>query len=322
MKRGITVFVITIAFAVAFVSSSPSSTGGKWGDWDGGRWENNFNILDVLGFWDTLRVPQDYPTIQEAIDDASFGDTVLVSDGTYEGMITMKRGVIIRSENGPLTTTLDGAGEWRVVAGSDWSVLRGFTITNGWWGVDCWDGSPLIYNNIITGTYAIGINSFVSDAIILNNKISGMSQGIASLYSEPRVLNNTITDCQFGIWVSYSNGLFQNNLINNCTIGFHLEDNCVSLEMRNNNLWRNTLNVEDQADNGTGFGDNDTYENITFENILAGNYQLAENSYGIDDGLNFTFSGLLTDLAGNPRVTDGDNDNNAVIDLGAYEYQG
>jgi len=41
----------------------------------------------------TITVPSMYPTIQAGLDNASYGDTVLVSPGTYVELITMKNGI-------------------------------------------------------------------------------------------------------------------------------------------------------------------------------------------------------------------------------------
>ncbi|MDQ2844261.1 MAG: hypothetical protein M3Y72_25115, partial [Acidobacteriota bacterium] len=47
-------------------------------------------LLSMAGFAQTtIRVPQDYPTIQAAVDAAQNGDTVLVSPGTYHENIKL-----------------------------------------------------------------------------------------------------------------------------------------------------------------------------------------------------------------------------------------
>lgn len=45
-----------------------------------------------------LNVPQDYSSIQRAINAASYGDMVIVSPGTYYEQITMKEGVVVVAE--------------------------------------------------------------------------------------------------------------------------------------------------------------------------------------------------------------------------------
>ena len=69
---------------------------------------------------DTLLVPKDFPTIQDAMNAADTGDTVLVADGVYTGLgncglyfpgapFTV---FTVRSENGPENCIIDcqGAG--------------------------------------------------------------------------------------------------------------------------------------------------------------------------------------------------------------------
>jgi hypothetical protein len=53
---------------------------------------------------------------------------------------------------------------------------------------------------------------------------------------------------------------------------------------------------------------------------IEGDYHLLGNSPCIDTGdPNFVPEPNETDLDGNPRVVDGDNDGNSVVDMGAYE---
>lgn len=81
-----------------------------------------------------IRVPEDFPTIQAAIDAASDDDDILVGPGVYaESIDFLGKPISVTSTDGPEVTTIrnDGQG-YRVVfddqEGSD-SVLEGFTIT-------------------------------------------------------------------------------------------------------------------------------------------------------------------------------------------------
>ncbi|HEV3013076.1 MAG TPA: hypothetical protein VG499_07365, partial [Actinomycetota bacterium] len=54
-----------------------------------------------------LRVPDDFPTIQAALDAAASGDTVLVEPGTYpENLNFQGKDVELRSTDGAAVTTL------------------------------------------------------------------------------------------------------------------------------------------------------------------------------------------------------------------------
>jgi hypothetical protein len=56
-----------------------------------------------------------------------------------------------------------------------------------------------------------------------------------------------------------------------------------------------------------------------FVNASGGDFHLYEGSPAIDAGNNTFVSGIAVDLDGNGRVQDGNNDSNAVVDMGAYE---
>ncbi|MGB0591552.1 MAG: dockerin type I domain-containing protein [Myxococcota bacterium] len=79
-------------------------------------------------------VPQDYPTLTEAIAGASDFDEILVEPGDYFESITLNKALTIRSTDGAEVTTLQGDGSQPVirVTGNPLSVtLEGLTITGG-----------------------------------------------------------------------------------------------------------------------------------------------------------------------------------------------
>jgi parallel beta-helix repeat protein len=161
-----------------------------------------------------IKIPGDYLSIQEGIDAALHGDTVLVSPGIYSGYgnrdITFRgKRIVVMSEMGPEHTIIDCGGSpgdphngFRFETGEDRNtVLSGFTIRNAYaigGGIVCYDSSPTISNNIITRNGGSGILcSSYSSPVIINNVISynygNYGGAIRFSYKGPPILiNNTI----------------------------------------------------------------------------------------------------------------------------------
>lgn len=130
-----------------------------------------------------LRVPDDFSTIQSAINAAVDGDTVLVGPGTYfETIIIDGIDVRLASSGGPEATTINALRAGSVVTvtgGSEDTVVSGFTITNGLHseggGVVVYGGQPIITGNRITGNFGTcrgsGVSLNQSAAIVYRNRI-------------------------------------------------------------------------------------------------------------------------------------------------------
>ncbi len=222
-------------------TGDPSTSNGGSTRSDGIRdaWPSDMGYHDPSTYFDTIHVPDDHATIQEAIDASVSGDTVVVRPGTYveSGINFKSKAITLRSESGPEVTTIDGnfAAE-NVVIFENWemsdSVLDGFTITNAnasSGGIRCHNSSPTIMNNIISGNIAEhgggGIRCDYCSPTIINNIIAnntslmyGAGGGIKCYFSSPKIAGNTISNNRAkqrggGIFVDDGSPTITNNII-------------------------------------------------------------------------------------------------------------
>jgi len=173
----------------------------------------------------TIYVPDNYGTIQAAINASANGDTVVVRPGTYvENIDFVGKAIHLRSEQGPAVTTIDGNRAGSVVTFQSGegtgSMLDGFSVTNGQadygGGIYCNNySSPTITGNIVTGnsgSYGVGIYCYnYSSPTITNNTISGNTAvfygqggGISCTDAISTIANNTITRNSAG----YGGGIY------------------------------------------------------------------------------------------------------------------
>ena len=145
-----------------------------------------FLSMSALCVGTTIHIPGDYTKIQDGIDAAVAGDTVLVAPGTYvENILFKGKAIAVKSSHGPRVTVIDGNQAFHVVMFNQNenldTVLEGFTLFNGnhskGAGIYCKDSaSPSIIGNVITGNQAGeggGIFCIHAEPLILGNVISG-----------------------------------------------------------------------------------------------------------------------------------------------------
>ncbi len=124
-----------------------------------------------------LVVPDQFPTIQEAVDQANSGDRVLVRSGTWIEQIEISEGqLVIESVDGAGETTLAGdgsAGFLLSVSGADTLVeLRGFTVADGFGEAGSLGAGPGGGVLVEDATLIVNDSRFIDNAGILGGALS------------------------------------------------------------------------------------------------------------------------------------------------------
>ncbi len=133
-------------------------------------------LLAAAAEADTLRVPQDFATIQEAVDAAVAGDIVLVSKGPWAPFAVIgKADVTIQGKGKPV---VDGAGDLAPVVGIDASpgvTLVGLVIRNaGDRGIDVTGSTAVTISKCrLEDIEGVGINLAGSGHLVEKTRISG-----------------------------------------------------------------------------------------------------------------------------------------------------
>lgn len=158
-----------------------------------------------------VSVPENYESIQAAIDAANNGDTIIVAPGTYRENLNFKGKSITLKSSNPLdsevvaSTIIAGNNFGPVIvvnSGETGAVIQGFTITNGTYGFNAIDGgirvvgaSVTISRNIITDNVGPGIHlENATNCVIEYNAISANSSGISIADSSAEIVGNIVSN--------------------------------------------------------------------------------------------------------------------------------
>jgi parallel beta-helix repeat protein len=290
-------------------------------------------VQSAKSSFSTLTVPNDFPTIQTAIDNAFAGQTIFVKAGIYlEQHITIDKSLTLIGEDSK-TTILVGINNIKysppyvIRISADNVRVSGFTITNGSLGGISVEtvgsdvqptGCVITGNNIMNNTGGIitydGKDISISDNCISNNTYYGISLST----SQSKVFGNNITE---NSWVGMTIGsceqvsVFNNNIAGNGKQGTIEEDRGGMILRWQGNFEVYNNNITDNSRYGVQFGDGCS-DSLVHDNNIKG------NSVGVE-----LFNFILTDNSEGIGIGTGskvyrnnlDNSQNAFV-MTAYPY--
>jgi parallel beta-helix repeat protein len=201
-----------------------------WGEW------NEFRFFTRPPTH--IYVPNDFPTIQAAINVAVTGDTVFIANGVYSGEGNNNidfhgKSIMVKSENNnPDGCIIDcegnGRGFYFHSEESYGSILDGITIKNAiYCGIECNNSSPTIENCVISycadwGLYCESSSAYISKCTFSQN--SGGWAAIGCVYDSDPLIANCLfsynTSTMVGGLLCYTS----NPIIRKCTFVFNSGD--------------------------------------------------------------------------------------------------
>jgi parallel beta-helix repeat protein len=242
-----------------------------------------------------IHVPTNYPTIQEAINNASSGDTIFVHKGIYRENVVVNKSVALIGEDMDFPV-IDGKGAEGagtvIYINASYVSIHGFTIRNS--GTNPYDSgiyvdhsigsnisdnkilntndgislyyssNNLISSNVISFNYYSGVVLYSSsDNVIACNILSSNYYGVY-LYSsgDDMVSDNTVYSNYYGIHL-YSSGknlISGNNVSASLNVGMYIAFYSANNTFYHNNL-NNTKNVQSDVMNVWDYGGEGNYWN-------------------------------------------------------------
>lgn len=273
-------------------------------------------------------------TIQDAIDVATNGDLILVTNGVYQSggrvvygsltnRVVVNARLVIESVNGPAVTIIQGYqtlgitnddNAVRCVYLADNAVLSGFTLTRGatrssgdyyeeqsGGGVWCETAGSEILDCVLTGNSATGdggagYQGTFDDCLLTGNSAAQGGGTSHSALNNCTVVNNSGEGAYYGT-------------LNNCIVYYNNPDNYFNSHFYFNTVLNFCCTTPDPGDAG------DITNEPVFVNFVGGDFHLQSNSPCVNTGNNGYVMVATNDLEGNPRIVGG------TVDIGAYENQ-
>ncbi len=259
-------------------------------------------------------VPDDYPTIQTAIGNATAGDTVQVKKGTYhEHSLVINKTLSLLSENANETTIecIDGPPPWDpgqtpfpppapdVIQISASEVkISGFTITGGGKGISTRGNG----NQIIGNTITAGIGASGNATQIIDNVLQGGTISTSGWYQV--IEGNTL-----------QGSTIDSGALNSTVVGNRISGSGTGINLKGNFTLASNNTINGKGDTGlliSGSRNIVGFNNISQQNVGIGllAYPSSPGSYNIGGSAcdnNIVFSNNITNNKTGIQVQNGKN---------------
>jgi nitrous oxidase accessory protein len=226
-------------------------------------------------------------SIQELINNANNGSTIIIHPGIYQESITINKTLKILGEN-KSTTIIQANATDGVKITANGVYFSGFTVRNGICGVNltassCTVSENIFYNNSFGIALDSAINNTINGNVLINNTRLAIGNGILlnDRSSQNSISGNTIINSGEAVYVlnSDNNTVAQNSMFDNYRTGVCLMKGAISAD--HNRIYDNVII-------GGAVYAIDLYsakQNVIFNNTLKNNGQ----GFEIENSKNNTF---------------------------------
>jgi parallel beta-helix repeat protein len=201
-----------------------------------------------------IDVPGEYSTIQDAINNASGGNTIFVHKGAYYGDIVINKSVSLVGEDRDLTVIYGSEPYYVISIIAGGASVKGFTVRayrSAVNSITVYSGGNILEGNRIEDGY-LGLTLSSGNNMILDNIISNNTDGLSIYYSGNNVISgNVVVNNSIGISLySSENNMFSGNTICANANGINLYSSVNNNVFCHNNF-NNTLQVWSDSSNST-----------------------------------------------------------------------